>query len=63
METIHLNAEGTQNYFDRYGETITNVSKTFGEIPKEWVQTDQAGKDEVRKQRKIGTVDNALPYH
>lgn len=49
METIHLNAEGTQNYFDRYGETITNVSKTFGEIPKEWVQTDQAGKDEIAR--------------
>merc|ERR1712181_216572 len=33
METIHLNAEGTQNYCDRYGETIYNVSSDLGPIP------------------------------
>ena len=26
METIHLNAEGTQNYCDRYGEVSSNKS-------------------------------------
>ena len=33
METIHLNADGTNNYFDRYGETIYSVSQTFGPTP------------------------------
>ncbi|XP_026328300.1 lambda-crystallin homolog isoform X2 [Hyposmocoma kahamanoa] len=33
FETAHLNAEGMQNYIDRYGETINRVSKTMGEIP------------------------------
>merc|ERR1712080_37993 len=33
METIHLNAEGTQNYCDRYGETIYLVSSDLGPIP------------------------------
>lgn len=36
METIHLNAEGTQNYCDRYGETIFNVSEDLGPIPTGW---------------------------
>ena len=36
METIHLNAEGTQNYCDRYGETIYNVSSDSGPIPTAW---------------------------
>ena len=56
METIHLNAEGTQNYFDRYGETMTNVSNTFGEIPKAWVQNDKDGKDEVKQLELSQTV-------
>ena len=33
METIHLNADGTNNYFERYGETIHGVSATFGPNP------------------------------
>ena len=36
METIHLNAEGTQNYCDRYGDTIFNVSEDLGPIPTGW---------------------------
>ena len=36
METIHLNAEGTQNYCDRYGDTIYNVSSDLGPIPTGW---------------------------
>ena len=36
METIHLNAEGTQNYCDRYGDTIFNVSSDLGPIPTGW---------------------------
>lgn len=36
METIHLNAEGTQNYCDRYGDTIYNVSQDLGPIPTGW---------------------------
>ncbi|XP_038210766.1 lambda-crystallin homolog [Zerene cesonia] len=34
LETAHLNAEGMKSYIERYGETIYNVSKTSGEIPR-----------------------------
>ena len=40
METIHLNAEGTQNYCDRYGETIFNVSSDLGPVPSGWKYGD-----------------------
>lgn len=46
METIHLNADGTQNYVDRYGETIYNVSQDLGDIPTGWrQQTEEDKKD------------------
>ncbi|XP_046640052.1 lambda-crystallin homolog [Daphnia pulicaria] len=32
LETAHLNAEGMENYCERYGETIFNVSKTLGPV-------------------------------
>jgi len=47
METIHLNAEGTQNYCDRYGQTIYNVSEDLGPIPTGWKQETEADKAEV----------------
>lgn len=47
METIHLNAEGTQNYCDRYGHTIYNVSEDLGPIPTGWKQETEADKAEV----------------
>merc|ERR1712062_763444 len=47
METIHLNAEGTQNYCDRYGETIYNVSSDLGPIPTGWKQETEKDKAEV----------------
>ncbi|XP_026751240.1 lambda-crystallin [Galleria mellonella] len=34
FETAHLNAEGMKNYIERYGETIYNVTQTFGEAPR-----------------------------
>ncbi|CAB3243036.1 unnamed protein product [Arctia plantaginis] len=34
LETAHLNAEGMKSYIERYGDTIYNVSKTMGEIPR-----------------------------
>ncbi|KPI97812.1 Lambda-crystallin-like [Papilio xuthus] len=34
LETAHLNAEGMKSYIERYGDTIYEVSKTMGEIPK-----------------------------
>ncbi|CAH1644385.1 unnamed protein product [Spodoptera littoralis] len=34
LETAHLNAEGMKSYIERYGETIYNVSKTMGDIPR-----------------------------
>jgi len=37
LEVAHLNAEGMRNYCERYGETIWNVSQTYGAIP-EWRQ-------------------------
>jgi len=32
LETCHLNAEGMRNYCERYGETIYDVSSTFGPV-------------------------------
>jgi len=47
METIHLNADGTQNYCDRYGDTIYNVSQDSGPIPTGWKQASEADRAEV----------------
>lgn len=33
LETAHLNAEGMQNYSDRYSKTMYAVSMTMGETP------------------------------
>jgi len=33
FETIHLNAEGTREYMEKYAETIKRVSGTFGPTP------------------------------
>lgn len=33
FETIHLNAEGTREYMEKYSSTIKRVSSTFGETP------------------------------
>merc|ERR1711957_584775 len=33
FETIHLNAEGTREYMEKYAETIKRVSSTFGPTP------------------------------
>jgi len=41
LEVAHLNAEGMRSYCDRYGETIWNVSQTYGAVP-EWRRTDGA---------------------
>merc|ERR1712106_715780 len=48
METIHLNAEGTQNYVDRYGHTIFDVSADLGPIPTGWKQETEKDKAEVK---------------
>lgn len=34
LETAHLNAEGMENYFERYSKTIYAVSETMGPTPK-----------------------------
>ncbi len=47
METIHLNAEGVQNYVDRYGKTIHNVSKDFKGPNPSWAQKTDQDKDNV----------------
>lgn len=49
METIHLNADGTNNYFDRYGETIYSVSQTFGANPQSIMMKSDEDKAEVDK--------------
>lgn len=49
METIHLNADGTQNYCDRYGETIYNVSSDSGPIPSCWRQESSEDKATIAK--------------
>ena len=33
FETIHLNADGTENYMQKYSESIRRVSSSFGKIP------------------------------
>ncbi|XP_022094851.1 lambda-crystallin-like isoform X2 [Acanthaster planci] len=33
FEVIHLNAEGTASYLERYGSTIHRVTSTFGPLP------------------------------
>jgi len=33
FETIHMNAEGTENYIERYGESIRTISNTFKPTP------------------------------
>ncbi|XP_071818987.1 lambda-crystallin-like [Apostichopus japonicus] len=33
LEVMHLNAEGMENYIERYGPTIESVSSTFGPTP------------------------------
>merc|ERR550519_2636758 len=45
FETIHLNAEGTREYMEKYAETIKRVSSTFGPTP---AYNDQA-LDEIVK--------------
>ena len=49
METIHLNADGTNNYFERYGETIYTVSKDFGPNPESIRMKSESDKTEVEK--------------
>ena len=48
METIHLNAMGLEKYCQTYGETISNVSKTMGEIPSAWLMQTDADKSQVQ---------------
>jgi len=33
FHTIHLNADGTENYMQKYSESIRRVSSSFGEVP------------------------------
>jgi len=47
METIHLNADGTQSYCDRYGQTIYDVSSDQGPVPTGWKQESEADKAEA----------------
>jgi len=54
METIHLNAEGTKNYCDRYGETIFNVSSDSGPIPTGWRQ------ESVEDRREVESLHRAM---
>ena len=47
METIHLNALGLKKYCETYGETISNVSKTMGDIPSSWLMETEEDKAKV----------------
>ena len=51
METIHLNAMGLEKYCQTYGETISNVSKTMGEIPSAWLMQTDADKSQVHMRK------------
>ena len=47
FEVMHTNANGTQDYVDRYGNGIYNVSQTIRSAPKSWTQTSDDNKKEV----------------
>ena len=47
METIHLNAMGLKKYCETYGETISNVSKTMGDIPSAWLMKTESDISQV----------------
>ena len=47
METIHLNAEGTREYVEKYGHTVYNVSSDSGPIPTGWKNESDQDKSEV----------------
>jgi len=49
METIHLNAEGTYNYVQRYGKSIDAVGASFGENSASWRMESSQGINEVEK--------------
>jgi len=46
LEVAHLNAEGMRNYCERYGETIWNVSQTYGATPN-WREPEGAEASKV----------------
>ena len=41
FEVMHTNANGTQDYVDRYGNGIYNVSQTIRSAPKSWTQASE----------------------
>ena len=47
FEVMHTNANGTQDYIDRYGNGIYNVSQTIRAAPKSWTQATDDNKKEV----------------
>ena len=47
MEVIHLNAEGTVNYFERYGNTITSISNQMKDVPEAFKMETEEQKAEV----------------
>ena len=47
FEVMHTNANGTQDYVDRYGNGIYNVSQTIRSAPKSWTQASEDNKKEV----------------
>lgn len=57
LETAQLNAEGFQDYCERYGEAIHNVSMTQTEIPRMTAE----GAKEIDRQLQEKTVNSALP--
>jgi len=49
MEVIHLNAEGTYNYFERYGQTITGISNQLKGVPEAFKMETVEQKAEVQR--------------
>ena len=49
MEVIHLNADGIQDYFRKYGPTINAVSKTMKPSPRCFLMETQEDLDEVKR--------------
>ena len=47
METIHLNAHGFNDYRDKYGETIYNLTRVVNPAPEAWQGTEPRLVNEV----------------
>ena len=64
---MHTNANGTQDYVDRYGNGIYNVSQSIRAAPKSWTQATDDDKKEVlslnnKQSKKVIQYTTPFPF-